>query len=136
LLAPPRRRGVPARSLNRLAGLVVGRLGLPVPATWMLATRGRRTGRRRETPVCLLAQAGRRYLVAPRGETGWVRNLRADGRCELRRGRRSLPLRAVEVGGAEREAAVAAYVARFGWLSGRLFGGGAAHHPTFRLDPR
>ena len=79
VIAPRRGRGIPARALNGLVTLLVGRMGLPVPRLRLLRVHGRRTGRLRSTPVLVLRQGGRRYLVAPRGETGWVRNLRAAG---------------------------------------------------------
>lgn len=79
MIATRRGRGIPARALNGLVTLLVGRLGLPVPRLRLLRVHGRKTGRLRSTPVLVLRQGGRRYLVAPRGETDWVRNLRAAG---------------------------------------------------------
>jgi deazaflavin-dependent oxidoreductase (nitroreductase family) len=147
VIAPARGPGLRARSLNRLVALAVGRLGLPFPGTWMLRARGRRSGRWTETPVCVATVRGGRYLVAPRGETNWARNLRARPDCELRRGPARRRLRAVEVDGDERAAAVAEYLRRYGWLAGRFFDAprraGAAdvariagRHPTFRLERR
>ena len=49
-----------------------------------LAVRGRTSGRWRTVPVNVLELDGQRYLVAPRGETQWARNLRATGRGEIR----------------------------------------------------
>ncbi len=49
----------------------------------MLEVRGRSSGQPRRTPVNLLTLDGVRYLVAPRGETQWVRNLRASGEGRL-----------------------------------------------------
>ncbi len=69
-----------------VAGLA--RLGLSLYGTRLLAVRGRKSGEWRTVPVNLLEHDGARYLVAPRGETQWVRNLRASGRGELRLGRR------------------------------------------------
>jgi len=147
VIAPARGPGVRARSLNRLVLLAVGRLGLPVPGTWILHTVGRRSGGPRATPVCVARVGGARYVVAPRGETGWARNLRAQPDCELRRGARRVRLRATEVDGDERAAVVAAYVRRYGWLTGRFFAlprrpsaaevaREAPRHPTFRIEPR
>jgi len=45
----------------------------------VLEVRGRTSGEPRRVPVNLLVLEGDRYLVAPRGETQWVRNLRASG---------------------------------------------------------
>ena len=49
---------------------------------------GRRTGHQWSTPVSIVEQDGERWLVAPHGERNWVRNARATGVVELRRGRR------------------------------------------------
>ena len=144
MIAPRRGRGVPARALNRLVILIVGRLGVPVPRVRLLRVHGRRTGRLRLTPVMVLRQGGRRYLVAPRGETDWVRNLRSAGWGELVRGSTAERVRAAEVTGEERAVVVSAYARRFGWLNGRFFAlprgfrledarRVAARHPTFRL---
>lgn len=121
MIAPRRGPGVPARALNGVVGLLVGRLGIPLPGVRMLRVHGRRTGRLRSVPVMVLRLDGRRYLVAPRGATDWAANLRSAGWGELRRGRRSERMRATPVHGDERARAVAAYVRRFGWLTGRFF---------------
>jgi deazaflavin-dependent oxidoreductase (nitroreductase family) len=144
VISPRRGPGVPARALNGIVALAVGRLGLPLPRLRMLRVHGRRTGRLRSTPVLVLHRRGARYLVAPRGRTDWAANLRAAGWGELIRGRRIERVRATEVRGEERAAAVGAYVRRFGWLTGRFFGLPrrfgpddvrriAPRHPTFRL---
>ena len=144
MISPRRGPGVPARALNGVVALLVGRLGLPLPRLRMLRVHGRRTGRLRSTPVLVLHRRGARYLVAPRGRTDWAANLRAAGWGELIRGRRVERVRATEVDGEERAAAVGAYARRFGWLNGRFFGlprgfGAddvrriASGHPTFRL---
>lgn len=147
MIAPSGGPGVPARALNGAVGLLVGRLGVPVPGTWMLVVAGRRTGTPHDTPVCLLRMDdGRGYLVAPRGETGWVRNLRVAGRGELRRGRRTMTFTAREVDGDERVDAIEEYLRQFGRLSRRFFDlpKGASRlavanvaplHPVFRLGP-
>ena len=70
-----------------VAGLT--RAGVSVLGSRVLRVRGRKSGEWRETPVNLLPLDGNHYLVAPRGETQWVRNLRVSGEGELRVGRRS-----------------------------------------------
>ena len=55
--------------------------------TYLLSVSGRRTGKTYSTPV-ILVESGERWLVAPYGEVGWVRNVRAAGRATLSRGRR------------------------------------------------
>lgn len=73
------------------------RLGLSVWGSRVLEVRGRTSGEWRRTPVNLLTLDGRRYLVAPRGQTQWVRNLRASGEGRLLLGRRTEPFTAVEI---------------------------------------
>ena len=63
----------------------------------VLEVRGRSSGEPRRTPVNLLELEGERYLVAPRGETQWVRNLRASGEGRLLVGTRGEPFTAVEL---------------------------------------
>src|SRR5689334_2888955 len=63
--------------------------GVSVWGSRELRVRGRSTGEWRTTPVNLLEVDGTTYLVAPRGVTQWVRNLRAAGSGELRLGRRT-----------------------------------------------
>lgn len=65
------------------------RAGL-VPHTYLLTTRGRRTGRPHTNPVTLVEHGEQRWLVAPYGAVDWVHNARAAGRVSLRRGRRRL----------------------------------------------
>ncbi|HXG76297.1 MAG TPA: nitroreductase family deazaflavin-dependent oxidoreductase [Gaiellaceae bacterium] len=77
--------------LRRLVNLLVrplARLGLTGPRTHLLTVPGRRTGKPWSTPVSLVHEGGERWLVAPYGERNWVRNARAAGWVELRRGRR------------------------------------------------
>ena len=51
--------------------------GVSVWGSRELRVRGRTSGEWRTTPVNLLTLDGEQYLVAPRGETQWVRNLRS-----------------------------------------------------------
>jgi deazaflavin-dependent oxidoreductase (nitroreductase family) len=80
-------------------GLVVRltRMGVSVRGSRELRVQGRKSGEWRKNPVNLLHHDGRRYLVAPRGRTQWVRNLQAAGTGELRVGRRVEAFRGVEV---------------------------------------
>jgi hypothetical protein len=53
-----------------------------------LEVRGHKSGRTISFPVVVADYQGERYLVAMLGQkANWVRNLRADGRAVLRRGR-------------------------------------------------
>lgn len=65
---------------------VLARTGL-IPHTYLLTTRGRKTGRSRSNPVTVVVLDGQRWLVAPYGPVSWVHNARAAGKVELTRGR-------------------------------------------------
>ena len=72
----------------------------------------------------VLEQDGRRYLVAPRGTTEWVRNLRAaDGAGELHIGRRVEAFRAVELADADKVPVLREYLRRWAWEVGKFFEG-------------
>jgi deazaflavin-dependent oxidoreductase (nitroreductase family) len=70
---------------NRAFGLLVG-LGIAPGYMQLLQVRGRKTGRVYSSPVNLLQFDGKLYLVAPRGQTQWVRNAEAAGEVDLKRG--------------------------------------------------
>ncbi|HUY28807.1 MAG TPA: nitroreductase family deazaflavin-dependent oxidoreductase [Candidatus Binataceae bacterium] len=73
------------RIFNQSFGFLL-RLGVGYAHNYLLITSGRKTGREYATPVNLLEMNGHRYLVASRGETGWVRNARAAGSVILKKG--------------------------------------------------
>ncbi len=85
------------RVLNALVRAML-RVGLGPRHTYLLTVTGRRTGRAHSTPVTLVEEADRRWLVAPYGEVAWVRNARAAGRVTLSRGR---SVETVEIVGVE-----------------------------------
>ena len=70
---------------NRTFGFLVG-LGLGPSHIYLLQVRGRKSGKLFSTPVDLLELQGKRYLVAPRGRTQWVRNAEAAGEITLKKG--------------------------------------------------
>src|SRR5262245_58661644 len=131
---------------NRLVALLT-RAGLSVYGSRILAVRGRRSGEWRTTPVNLLLYRGERYLVAPRGQTGWVRNIRASGGGELRLGSRRETIRVVELSDGEKPELLRAYLQRVKFEVGVLFQGVgldapeselrriAPGYPVFRLLP-
>ena len=80
------------RLFNRAFGFLVG-LGLGFPYTYLLQVRGRKSGKIYSTPVDLLELNGRKFLVAPRGRTQWVRNAEAAGEVTLKKGRTVLTFR-------------------------------------------
>jgi len=73
------------RTFNRFFGFLVG-LGLGLKHNYLLQVRGRKSGKLYSTPVDLLEMDGRRFLVAPRGRTQWVRNAEAAGEITLKKG--------------------------------------------------
>ena len=102
-----------------------------------LVVRGRRSGRPIVTPIPVFPFEGGRYLVTGGGETHWVRNLRAAGAGELRRGRHREPFRAVELSGAERDRVVLAYRERMGRRARDFFAAlpEPSQHPVFHIEP-
>ena len=135
---------------TRLFNWVVSRLtrlGISVWGSRVLEVKGRKSGSPRRTPVNLLTVDGREYLVAPRGETEWVRNLRADaGHLTLLLGRRREERLATEVADADKAAILRAYLRRWKFEVGVFFGGvgpestdaelvaAGARHPVFALS--
>jgi len=114
-------------------------LGLSVRGSRILAVRGRRSGRTRTTPVNPVPVAGARYLVAPRGDTEWVRNLRAAGRGELRLGRRHEPITVEELTDEAKPPILREYLRRWKMETGRFFDGVGADSPESalrRIAPR
>jgi deazaflavin-dependent oxidoreductase (nitroreductase family) len=83
----PYRKSYWRRALNALVRPLAW-LGLTGPRTHLLTVRGRKTGRQWSTPVSIVREGRERWLVAPYGDRNWVRNARAAGEVELRRGRR------------------------------------------------
>jgi deazaflavin-dependent oxidoreductase (nitroreductase family) len=101
-----------------------------------LAVRGRTSGQWRTVPVNVLELDGQRYLVAPRGETQWARNLRATGRGEIRWRSRTEAFQANEVRDKEKPRVIEAYLARWGRQVKRYFDAlpDPADHPVFRIE--
>lgn len=128
---------------NKMIGLLV-RLGMQPSGANLLTVPGRRSGKPRTTPVNPLEHNGARYLVAPRGETEWARNLRAAGEGELRVGGKAERIRVTEVAGEEKPPVIRAYLDRWYGFTGAYFGVAkdapdeelrriAPEHPVFRI---
>jgi deazaflavin-dependent oxidoreductase (nitroreductase family) len=107
---------------NRLVRWLT-RHGLSLAGSRELWVVGRRSGQVRTTVVNLLELDGQRYLVAPRGATEWVRNLRAAGSGELRVGRRVERFRSEELADDAKGPVLRAYLDRWGWEVGQFFEG-------------
>jgi deazaflavin-dependent oxidoreductase (nitroreductase family) len=99
---------------NRLvAGL--NRVGLGVQGSQTLAVRGRKSGEIRTTPVNPFELEGRTYLLAPRGTTQWVRNLRVAKEAELRSGGKARRFRAEELPDSEKLPLLRLYIEKWAW---------------------
>lgn len=134
----PDRYLVPSR-VDRLTAAVLRRLvaaGLSLRGARELRVVGRRSGVTRITVVNLLEVDGAQYLVAPRGTTEWVRNLRAARSGELRLGRRVEPFSATELADHEKEPVLREYLRLFGFEVGRFFEGLDKHSTPAELSAR
>jgi deazaflavin-dependent oxidoreductase (nitroreductase family) len=99
------------------------RMGISLLGSRILYVRGRKTGEWRTTPVNLLVHEGERYLVAPRGHTQWVRNMRVAGGGELHIGRRVEVFTATELADADKPEILRAYLKRWKFEVGMFFDG-------------
>jgi F420H(2)-dependent quinone reductase len=122
--APYRRSGF---FNNRVVNPLLTKLGLAPSVT----IRGRTSGRTFTLPVLPLEYEGQRYLVAPRGNTNWARNLRAVGEGDLHLGGRRIHFKATEIPPPQRAPLVAAYVQQHG----KKFGGFVAKEFAMMPDP-
>ena len=118
---------------NRLVQVLTS-MGISVWGSRTLWLRGRSSGEWRSNPVNLLSFNGDDYLVAPRGETQWVRNLRAAGNGELRVGRKVQSFAATELDNAEKTDVLRAYLKRWKLEVGIFFDGVSATSPIIELD--
>jgi deazaflavin-dependent oxidoreductase (nitroreductase family) len=132
---------------NRFVGWLT-RHGVSVWGSRVLEVRGRTSGEPRRVPVNLLSHEGHEYLVSPRGEGQWVRNVRAaDGRLATLVGRRRDEWVAHELTGADKVPVLRAYLRRWKLEVGVFFDGASAEsddaeltiiaprHPVFLLAP-
>jgi deazaflavin-dependent oxidoreductase (nitroreductase family) len=132
---------------NPLVALLT-RMGIGVYGSRVLEVRGRKSGEWRSTPVNLLTVDGSEYLVAPRGHTQWVRNIRVAGGGRLRLGRRLQDIQVSELPDEAKPPLLRAYLKKWAWETGMFFDGVnakssdedllriAPDHPIFRLESR
>ena len=99
------------------------RWGVIIAGSRELRVRGRSSGEWRSTPVNLLELNGERYLVAPRGVTQWVRNVRVAGGGELRVGHRVEEFVATELPNDQKLPVLREYLQRWAWEVGAFFEG-------------
>jgi deazaflavin-dependent oxidoreductase (nitroreductase family) len=122
------------------------RIGISDYGSRVLEVKGRKSGEWRQTPVNLLRYEGAEYLVAPRGHTQWVRNMRVSGGGRLRVGRRTQTFTATELTDADKPTLLRAYLKKWKFEVGMFFDGVgpdssedellriAPDHPVFRLS--
>lgn len=123
-MSQPPRNVIKPTAIERLFNRVFGALtaaGLTFQHNFVLECRGRLSGRLLSTPVNLLEFAGEEYLVAPRGVTQWVRNLRHQPTASLRRGRQHRTVRLEELDVATTAPILREYLRRFAPSVGRYF---------------
>ena len=142
-----RRPGWFTKSIFNPTVAALTRAGFSFWGSRILRVKGRSTGEWRSAPVNLLTYGGKQYLVAPRGETQWVRNIRVSGTGELVLGSKVQPFRAVEVDDGEKIPVLRAYLKRWKAEVGVFFSGVSADspepelqriapdHPVFRVEP-
>lgn len=134
------------RFFNRAFGVLVG-LGLGLPHNYLVQVRGRKSGKLYSTPVDLLELNGKRFLVAPRGQTQWVRNAEAAGEVTLQKGRMRQRYRVRAIPDSDKPELLKAYLDRFKTTVQRYFpvpAGSpeqtfvevAGNYPVFELLPQ
>jgi F420H(2)-dependent quinone reductase len=131
---------------NRFVALAT-RVGISVWGSRVLRVRGRKSGEWRSSPVNLLTLGKTQYLVAPRGQTHWVRNIRVAGEGELLLGTRVQRIKVAEIPDDQKVPILREYLRRWKFEVGMFFGGVSAEssdeklrriapeHPVFRLEP-
>lgn len=130
-------------AFNRFFGFLVG-LGFGLKHNYLLQVRGRKSGKLYSSPINLLEIGGKRFLVAPRGRTQWVRNAEAAGEITLKKGRSRQIYRLRPVANAEKPNLLKAYLDSFKTTVQRYFpvpagsaaerfASIAANYPVFEL---
>jgi deazaflavin-dependent oxidoreductase (nitroreductase family) len=134
------------RLFNRVFGFLVGK-GLGFKHNYLLQVRGRKSGKLYSTPIDLLEMSGRRYLVAPRGQTQWVRNAEAAGEITLKKGSFEQSFRLRPIVDGDKAPLLKAYLENFKKEVQRYFPiaagsdvhafeGIAGDYPVFELTPK
>jgi deazaflavin-dependent oxidoreductase (nitroreductase family) len=132
------------RALNAVVR-PLAKAGLTGPRTHLLTVPGRTSRKPWSTPVSIVRIGGERWLVAPYGDRNWVKNARAAGWVELRRGRRRERLGVDELAPADAVPVLQEYY-RSGRVTRPFFAvtlestpeewlADAPRHPVFRLIP-
>ena len=100
------------RAFNRVFGFLIG-MGLGFSYNYLLQVKGRKSGKIYSTPIDLLERGGKRFLVAPRGRTQWVRNAEAAGEITLKKGSQRQQFRLRALSDQEKPEILKAYLDQF-----------------------
>lgn len=123
-MAPSNPRFLPpnliARAVNRLYGRLTA-IGVTPSYSYLLQSKGRKTGRIRSTPVNVLRHDAKLYLVGTRGHTQWSRNVLVDEKITLTRGKRREGFRLRLLEDENKAEILKAYLTRFNWMAWRFF---------------
>lgn len=130
---------------NRIFGFLVG-LGLSFSYNYLLQVRGRKSGKIYSTPISLVEKDGKKFLVAPRGRTQWVRNAEAAGEVTLKKGSKRQTFGLRPLSDAEKPVILKAYLDSFPSAVQRFFpvpagsppqafAGIVQDYPAFELMP-
>lgn len=141
-----RKTSIVVRAVQSIVLFLVGTVGVNLQGAEVLEVRGRTTGQPRRVPVNPVTMGTERYLLSPRGETSWVRNIRVAGEGSLRRGRRWREFRIEEMPDDEKVPILRTYLARWHWQVGGIMQVArdasdaelreiAPRHPVFRIVP-
>jgi deazaflavin-dependent oxidoreductase (nitroreductase family) len=132
------------RFVNTMMKLML-RWNIAPADTYLLTVRGRKSGKRYSTPVSLIEEDSRRWLVSPYGEVSWVKNARAAGEVRLSRGGKTETVAIHELGPAESAPILKTYITEIGIVrpyfdvkpdsSLEAFEAEAPRHPVFLLEP-
>jgi deazaflavin-dependent oxidoreductase (nitroreductase family) len=138
--------GAFARAFNRLFTWLFAR-GMGGKHNVTIEVKGRKSGQPRRTAVNIVEYKGQRYLVAPRGNTEWTRNVKAaGGEAALVHGKPE-PVMLVDVPVPERPPIIQTYLQENAMSTKASFGIDpkspieeferiADRHPVFRITPR
>ena len=124
---------------------LASRVGISMAGSRRLTVRGRKSGKPHTTPVNPLEIDGITYLVAPRGNTQWVRNLRVAGKGQLHHGRETTNFHGEEVADTDKLPVLKTYLDKWAWEVGAFFELEknpsdteikriAPQHPVFRIS--
>lgn len=132
---------------NGAVGLLIGTLGRSPGGAQLLEVRGRKSGAIQTVPVNPIEVDGHRFLVAPRGETQWVRNFRAAGEGALKVGGKREPILGREIPDGDKPPILRAYLDKYyGQVSSQFsvpkdatleqLAGIAGNHPVFHIHSK